>query len=134
MQYDLFEGQTESELKPEELEGKKCIVCKTFKPYKDFNKNNSHRDKRDQRCRSCAKHQSFVLKEIKKVAPPKTDYCQCCGSTEGRSLIVLDHDHITDKFRGWVCKNCNTGIGLLGDNIEGLETAIKYLRKTDDSI
>ena len=40
-----------------------------------------------------------------------------------------DHDHVTGKFRGWLCVDCNTGIGKLGDTIEGLEAAIKYLKK-----
>tara|TARA_R100000742_G_C4257386_1_gene75248 strand:+ start:391 stop:546 length:156 start_codon:yes stop_codon:yes gene_type:complete len=30
-------------------------------------------------------------------------------------------------YRGWLCSNCNTGIGKLGDNIEGVQKAVDYL-------
>ena len=29
------------------------------------------------------------------------------------------------------CKNCNVGLGHLGDSIEGLELALQYLKKAD---
>ena len=62
---------------------------------------------------------------------PSPEYCECCGRPawlETRELAV-DHDHITGRFRGWICFACNLGIGLLGDTIEGLEKALAYLRR-----
>lgn len=41
----------------------------------------------------------------------------------------LDHCHATGKFRGWLCRTCNLGIGQLNDNIEGLIRALAYLQK-----
>jgi hypothetical protein len=41
--------------------------------------------------------------------------------------LVVDHNHTTMKVRGLLCSNCNTGIGLLGDNIDLLQAAIAYL-------
>ena len=38
-----------------------------------------------------------------------------------------DHDHETKEHRGWICGNCNTGIGKLGDNISGVQKALDYL-------
>jgi hypothetical protein len=76
---------------------------------------------------------------------PAPASCECCGalpghvdvfSTPTRTKIrkaaynlALDHDHVTGKFRGWLCSNCNTGLGKLGDDIAGLERAIAYLRR-----
>jgi len=40
----------------------------------------------------------------------------------------VDHDHETGEVRGILCTKCNTGIGHLGDNIEGLERALYYLK------
>src|ERR1035437_5015629 len=40
-----------------------------------------------------------------------------------------DHDPLTKRFRGWLCFHCNTGLGKLGDNIEGLRRAIAYLER-----
>ena len=39
----------------------------------------------------------------------------------------IDHCHNTGKIRGLLCHKCNTGLGLLNENIETLKNAIKYL-------
>jgi hypothetical protein len=38
--------------------------------------------------------------------------------TRGADLMCFDHDSTTDTFRGWICQQCNTGIGKLGDNLD----------------
>lgn len=63
--------------------------------------------------------------------------CAICGakyfspSQPDRSLTI-DHDHKTGKVRGVLCHNCNTAIGLLGDNPGRLAQAIAYLRRHSD--
>lgn len=52
--------------------------------------------------------------------------CEICGK---ECVFVLDHDHATRIFRGWLCTNCNTALGKLGDTVAGLERAITYLKK-----
>lgn len=55
--------------------------------------------------------------------------CGCCGkSFYSPPAAKVDHDHETGVIRGLLCFHCNTGIGKLGDDIEGLERAIAYLR------
>lgn len=62
--------------------------------------------------------------------------CACCekpldqGWTREHkpNKLVVDHDHVTGKVRGLLCTMCNKGLGLLGDNVEGLEKALKYLK------
>ncbi len=58
--------------------------------------------------------------------------CDCCGSRlkDGPRQNQIDHDHATGKIRGVLCPSCNTGIGKLGDNIEGLRRALAYLERT----
>ena len=58
---------------------------------------------------------------------PEDGLCECCRKLP-RSGLNLDHDHATGEFRGWLCHSCNTGIGKLGDSVEGLEQALAYLR------
>jgi Recombination endonuclease VII len=41
--------------------------------------------------------------------------------------LVVDHNHVTMRVRGLLCSECNTGIGLLGDNPVTLQHAIAYL-------
>ena len=57
--------------------------------------------------------------------------CACCGSHQNELTknLAVDHDHDTGLIRGLLCGKCNTGIGILGDNIEGLMKALNYLEK-----
>lgn len=54
--------------------------------------------------------------------------CDCCGRVFEQ--LVLDHDHLTGEFRGFLCHACNTGIGKLGDNLDGLARAVSYLENS----
>jgi len=53
--------------------------------------------------------------------------CGICAKDLNESLHV-DHCHVTGKVRGLLCNNCNVGIGLLGDTVEAIEAALRYLR------
>lgn len=58
---------------------------------------------------------------------PCPQLCECCGNPPGRKALALDHDHVTGKFRGWLCGACNPAIGSLGDNYDGVLRALDYL-------
>lgn len=58
-----------------------------------------------------------------------TNQCQCCGRDLTCENRVLDHCHETGKVRGILCRQCNTGIGSLQDNLEGIKNALFYLSK-----
>ena len=53
--------------------------------------------------------------------------CQGCHRTDRK--LCIDHDHGTNKPRGLLCHNCNTALGLVGDNISTLANLINYLDK-----
>jgi hypothetical protein len=55
--------------------------------------------------------------------------CESCGKRPETQGLGADHDHDTMEFRGVLCGPCNRGIGLLGDNEEGVAKALDYLRK-----
>jgi Recombination endonuclease VII len=57
---------------------------------------------------------------------PAPTMCECCGQPD-KAALCLDHDHKTGKFRGWLCKRCNSAIGLLGDSLCGVLCAVDYL-------
>lgn len=44
-----------------------------------------------------------------------------------RRNLSVDHDHRTDQVRGLLHTDCNTAIGLCGDDVEGVQEALDYL-------
>lgn len=46
-----------------------------------------------------------------------------------RRGYAVDHNHETGEFRGILCLECNTLLGMAGDNPDILKSAIKYLVK-----
>lgn len=64
--------------------------------------------------------------------------CAICGSAsprrKGSENFAVDHNHTTMEVRGLLCHPCNVMIGLAKDNIEVLETAIKYLKHHKEMI
>lgn len=58
-----------------------------------------------------------------------TGRCHICGVPEAElnKKICMDHDHETGEFRGWLCRNCNSGLGHFKDSQEILIDALHYL-------
>ena len=81
------------------------------------------------RCRPCIADADTLIRRLKKEhpMPPAGTPCACCTRTD---RLYCDHDHATKAFRGWVCRQCNAGLGLLGDSKEGLHRALEYLERT----
>lgn len=61
---------------------------------------------------------------------PAPECCECCENKASR--LCIDHDHETGKFRGWLCVCCNSGIGKLGDTLQGLMNAVEYLKRIQE--
>ena len=61
---------------------------------------------------------------------PEPARCEICGGPPGRNraAMSLDHCHEAHAFRGWLCSQCNLGLGMLGDNLASLERAVAYLK------
>jgi len=82
-------------------------------------------------CRECKTILNAETAIVRKNAPPKSDDCDNCHKNK---KLQIDHIHGTTTFRGWVCRNCNTGMGGLGDNLEGVLQAVIYLENDKDKI
>ena len=59
------------------------------------------------------------------------DYrCAICGRKFTKDNVAcVDHDHKTGQVRALLCKQCNTGIGMLQDNPSIIHEAEMYIRK-----
>ncbi len=134
------------------LPSKKCSTCKKKKYLKDFSKNKNRPDGRHTQCRVCRskykpspeslkknrerlrvwnrfKVSGFTQEDFDSKLKEQNYRCAICGTTDsGRSDWCADHDHKTNEKRGILCHKCNTGLGLLQDDIDILCSAIDYLK------
>jgi hypothetical protein len=74
-------------------------------------------------CKTCTREEERKSRQRHKAAGPRPHTCECCLRT---ARLCLDHCHTTELIRGWLCSNCNTGIGKLGDNLIGLRRSLVY--------
>jgi hypothetical protein len=67
--------------------------------------------------------------EWKALFDKQQSCCAICGAPQAElnHPLEIDQDHATGKIRGLLCRKCNSGIALLGDDIERLRRAIEYL-------
>ena len=56
------------------------------------------------------------------------DCCGICGEEFVRRPVV-DHCHDTGEVRGLLCSQCNRSLGALGDNLVGINRAVRYLTR-----
>lgn len=111
----------------------RCKPCKRAMNYKHYWKNREKilAQKRnmsvEERLARNTRIRNWTYKKQElKAGRPKPSSCEVCGNG-GR--IHYDHDHSTGKFRGWLCTQCNTSIGMVKDKIEILHKLISYLVK-----
>jgi len=124
---------------------KTCRVCQQEKDESEFRLTRLFKG-RDEgayyrtECNKCEDNASRQRNVARRNAPNMPDKCDCCGKSDTNSTVaennrcsktklLVDHDHVSGEFRGWICRNCNQGIGKLGDNVDGLVKAINYLMK-----
>ena len=102
-----------------------CPKCNEWKPVEEF----LSKTKRSIRayCTSC--WATYYRQRKYKDFPPPTKACELCGVVFNEKIKPhLDHDHATNKFRGWLCRKCNMALGLFKDSSSTLEKALEYLK------
>jgi hypothetical protein len=78
-------------------------------------------------CKKCvAKQKAQLYKLRKKHIAPDFIYCPICEKRCDKPY--MDHDHATGEFRGWLCNDCNNGLGKFKDDVKMLRKAIEYLQ------
>jgi len=117
----------------------RCLECKKIS-YQKHIKNNPNK--------RMTRNFYFVGKPPNRIKISKIHYdelfkqqnglCKICNKPEtmkhnnkNAKRLAVDHKKGTEKIRGLLCQNCNVGIGNLGDSIELLKSAIKYLEESN---
>lgn len=54
-----------------------------------------------------------------------------CNRLASEKTLHVDHDHTTGHVRGLLCHNCNTALGLVGENAQLLQDLIDYINMYD---
>jgi hypothetical protein len=131
---------------------KYCKGCDATKLIDEFYLRNKTSMVRHSTCKECDKRRVSAIPSIvkreqalkrmygitqqdyDKMLLEQNNQCAICGTTEpkGRhtsNYFVVDHCHNSGKVRKLLCHNCNTALGLVGDNISTIEEMIKYLQK-----
>lgn len=119
-------------------ENKTCTKCDQSLPLSDFSPSGGANYLRRE-CKKCNYQLSKTRKELKieHGEPPENYICPICLKNAeevkgfgGKNLgpWVVDHNHKTKKFRGWLCHKCNR---IFNDDCtpELLIRAMNYLQK-----
>lgn len=77
-----------------------------------------------------AKRYGLTIDQFTEILDSQGGCCAVCGAKEVRQ--VVDHDHETGMVRGILCVRCNVSIGGLGDTVDGVMRALKYLEKANE--
>jgi len=106
-------------------------------PYKDRNKYLStqrgyyHSDKDSYKWRNIKSMYNLTKEDFFDLFEKQDGKCALCNrvfETLTQRDLHIDHCHETNKIRGLLCMKCNVGLGMLGDNEEGLLKAMAYIR------
>lgn len=76
----------------------------------------------------CQRHASFARRYNLTTEQMETlpEACEACGSTH---RLHVDHCHEREVYRGVLCSDCNTALGLVGDSADRMRCLIKYLEE-----
>lgn len=119
-----------------------CNNCGIRQPPDQFQHMQSGEVKR--KCNTCRRGQSALVRALRKANPYPTDpayECPICSRTmdeisqHGQLRLqtwVLDHCHDTETFRGWLCFNCNSGLGQFKDDLLRIQSAVRYLENHEN--
>jgi len=108
----------------------KTLPCGSF--YSKGTKNSAGTFYLKRTCADCENKQKQTREALRKKAPPQPRYCECCHKKIKN--LQLDHQHEPVHFRGWLCTDCNTGMGKLGDDLPGVLQAAIYLENDKNKI
>jgi hypothetical protein len=98
--------------------------------------------RRDKREREISRLYGISVEEFRQMLASQDGCCAICGceppeQDDSKPLprgtastrLHVDHCHTSGRVRGLLCGNCNTMIGLAGEDSKVLLAAVEYLEK-----
>ena len=108
-------------------QSKKCRNCGEIKYIYEYPHFSTLEAGRKNTCKSCSNKLSKLRNKLRSEnPPPDSGFCPICNFYTEK--WILDHCHTSNDFRGYICNNCNLGIGRFYDDVEYLKKAIVYLQ------
>jgi hypothetical protein len=85
------------------------------------------------RARTPNYYRTVVRVQLYKPTYPEPECCEGCGIpfAATKKGSCMDHDHMTGKFRGYLCCNCNWALGHAKDSRVILQLLIDYLDRDE---
>lgn len=62
----------------------------------------------------------------RKAGRARPEVCDICGE---KAIMHFDHDHMTGRFRGWLCRKCNVALGMFKDDAILMKKAAEYITR-----
>ena len=106
-----------------------CRICKETKVVSDMVINHTTPVKVHYKdiCKVCAGVKAKIVNNLRKAHPYPDESYVCPICQKPAKKYYLDHDWQSGAFRGWLCNACNVALGLLKDDQDNLNRALKYL-------
>ena len=130
----LFHFRGKLKIVGKENDVRECTKCHRFLTLMAFGANNLRSDGAyylTHACRECRAAIRTEQRRVRKNALPEPEKCDCCHKNV---KLQTDHVHGTNTLRGWLCRNCNNGIGKLGDTLEGVLRSAFFLEPDTEKI
>jgi Recombination endonuclease VII len=126
-------NQKQKEYQKQYYQNNKEHICQKTR---DWRKNNPDKAKNGDLLKTSGR----TLEDYMWKAQEQLGVCAICGKPETKvhprtgkvQMMASDHNHKTGQLRGLLCQQCNTAIGSLMIDEQGIElllSAISYVRK-----
>jgi 5-methylcytosine-specific restriction endonuclease McrA len=66
--------------------------------------------------------------EYQRMLDAQGGRCAICGNKPVTIRLAVDHDHVTGRVRGLLCRRCNRALGLWEGDPQKMRNLIGYVR------
>ena len=108
-------------------DNKKEYILKNKDKIKEYGKQWYYKNKDRAKATKLKRTYNLTLDQYNKMLSDQNGCCKICPTELTKPHV--DHCHKTDKVRGLLCSNCNTGLGLLKEDTRILNKMIKYIKE-----